>query len=76
MPDPAAAALDPYTANGVEWQIAGTVNSAGFAIRSAFAEIDGKGYILTIIAPEGVAEQVTQGMLYPALDAFEPTAGS
>ena len=76
MPDPEAAVVDFYTANGVEWKIAGTVNANDFALRSAFAEIDGKTYVVTIVAPAAIVTPISEGLLYPAIDAFVPNSGS
>jgi hypothetical protein len=76
MPDPEAAVVDFYTANGVEWKIAGTVNANGFALRSAFAEIDGKTYVVTIVAPATIVGPMSEGLLLPAIDALAPGSGS
>ncbi len=76
MPDPEAALVDSHTANGVEWKIAGTVNANGFALRSAFAEIDGKTYVITIVTPAAIVGPISEGLLYPAIDAFAPDSGS
>ena len=77
--DPAAnpaAVVDTYTANGVEWKIAQAMNATGFAFDSAFAEIDGKTYVITVVAPEAIVEPISETLLYGAIDAFEPNAGS
>lgn len=76
MSDPEAMIVDAHTANGVEWKIAGTENGSSFAFRSAFAEIDGKTYVITIVAPGAIIEQISEGLLLPAIDAFTPNAGS
>ena len=76
MSDPEAMIVDAHTANGVEWKIAGTENASGFAFRSAFAEIDGKTYVITIVAPAAIIEQIGEGLLYPAIEAFTPSSGS
>ena len=77
--DPAAnpeAVVDTYTANGVEWKIAQAVNAAGFAFDSAFAEIDGKTYVVTVVAPEAIVAQISEKLLHGAIDALAPNAGS
>jgi hypothetical protein len=76
MRDPEAAVMDTHTANGVEWKIAGAKDANNFAYRSAFAEIDGKTYVITIAAPDAIVEQISESLLYGAIDAFEPDAGS
>jgi hypothetical protein len=72
--DPQASLVDTHTANGVEWQIAGALGANNFAYRSAFAEIDGQAYVITIIAQNAIVEQISEGLLLPAIDAFAPGA--
>ena len=38
--------------------------------------VDGKIYIIAIGSPAAIVKQITEALLYPALDAFAPNAGS
>jgi hypothetical protein len=73
--DFAAQLVETHTANDVEWKIVGN-DMNGFAYHAAMAEIGGKTYVVTIASPAAIVEQITEALLYPALDAFAPNAGS
>ena len=49
---------------------------AGLAFDSAFAEIDGKTYVVTVVAPNAIVAQISEKLLHGAIDAFAPNAGS
>jgi C-terminal processing protease CtpA/Prc len=67
--------VETHTVGDVEWKIVGN-ESNGFAYHAAIADIGGKTYIITIASPAAIVEQITEALLYPALDAFAPNAGS
>ena len=59
----------------MEWKIVGNELN-GFAYHAAIDDIAGKTYFITLAAPAAIVEQITDALLYPALDAFAPNAGS
>jgi len=72
--DPAAALVATRDANGLAWSIYSTVDANNFAYRIAVAEANDMLYSITMATPSTVVEPLTEGLLYPVIDAFVPSA--
>ena len=69
IPDAQAALVDTRSANGLDWSIYGS-EVQSFSQRLAVAQVDGKLYVIRLLAPPEEVDALQSAVLEPAIAAF------
>jgi hypothetical protein len=69
IPDAQATLVDTRSANGLDWSIYGS-EVQSFSQRLAVAQVDGKLYVIRLLAPPEEVDALQSAVLEPAIAAF------